>query len=88
MRRIEAEISYFDCDNHLKKEIGKNASPLEYLATSDGPNSYFQYLRIRISMRIFYFNICECEYYTLIFSNANANIFFHFNVYYFMNKLY
>ena len=48
--------------------------------TSDRPNSYFQYLRMRISMRIFYFNICECEckweYYTLIFANANANIYF------------
>ena len=50
------------------------------MCISDDPNSYFQYLR----MRIFYSNICECkcEYYTLIF--ANANIFFHFKVYYFM----
>ena len=46
------------------------------VCVSNGPNSYFQYLRMRISMRIFYYNICECEleYYTLIFANAN-NVF-------------
>ena len=52
---------------------------LQILLTSDGPNSYFQYSRIRISKRIFYFNICECEckceYYALIFANANIFIF-------------
>ena len=42
---------------------------------SDGPNSYFQCSRMRMSKRIFYFNICECEYYTLIFANANIFIF-------------
>ena len=37
---------------------------------SDGPNSCYQYLQMQ--MRIFYFNIRECEYY------------FQFCVYYFM----
>ena len=47
------------------------------IENSDGPNSYFPYSRIRMSKRIFYFNICECkcEYYTLIFANANIFIF-------------
>ena len=41
-----------------------------------------------VMVRIVIFNICEyecqCEYFILIFANANANIFFHFYVNYFM----
>ena len=67
-RKSPSSCSLLEASLHLSSNM--------MIGTSDGPNSYFQYLQIRMSMRIFYFNICECkcEYYTLIFANANANI--------------